>query len=84
MKPVVWVGDSLERLRSFPPSARQVAGYQLERVQAGLEPSDWKPMAGVGLGVKEIRVRAGGAFRVMYVEVARDRFRALVMERKAS
>jgi phage-related protein len=37
-------------------------------VQGGEEPSDWKPMATVGQGVQEIRIRdESGAFRVMYV-----------------
>ena len=27
MKPVVWIGDSLERVRGFPPEARREAGY---------------------------------------------------------
>ena len=40
---------------------------QLGLVQAGLEPFDWKPMPIVGLGVNEIRVRLGGAYRVIYV-----------------
>ena len=40
----------------------------MERVQAGKEPADWKPMPSVGLGVNEIRVREdGGAFRVIYI-----------------
>lgn len=30
-------------------------------------PRDWKPMPSVGMGVVEIRVRVGGAFRLMYV-----------------
>jgi phage-related protein len=67
VKPVVWLGDSLERVREFPPDARHVAGVQLGLVQAGAEPSDWKPMPAVGLGVNEIRGRAGGAYRVIYV-----------------
>jgi phage-related protein len=67
VKPVVWLGDALERLRGFPAGVRQQAGYQLERVQAGKEPSDWKPMPSVGLGVCELRIRAQGAFRVMYM-----------------
>lgn len=67
MKPVVWIEGSLERLREFPAGARNDAGYQLERVQRGSEPEDWKPMPSVGLGVSEIRVRVGGAFRVIYV-----------------
>ena len=67
MKSITWLGDSLERLREFPAAARQATGYQLERVQAGLEPGNWKPMPMVGIGVGEIRVHAGGAFRVVYL-----------------
>jgi phage-related protein len=68
MKPVVFFGDSLERLRAFPQRARRDAGFQLDRVQRGLDPDDWKPMAAIGAGVREIRVRdATGAYRVVYV-----------------
>ena len=68
LKQVKWLGDSRERIREFPDEPKREAGYQLERVQAGKEPADWKPMPSVGLGVNEIRVRdAGGAFRVIYV-----------------
>ena len=54
-------------MREFSPDARNDAGYQLEQVQRGDEPADWKPMPSIGLGVNEIRVRAGGAFRVIYM-----------------
>ena len=68
MKFVVFLGDSLDCLRAFPERARRDAGFQLDRVQRGLEPDDWKPMSTVGTGVREIRVReASGAFRVVYV-----------------
>jgi phage-related protein len=68
MKPVVFLGDSLDRLRDFPERARRDAGFQLERVQRGLDPDDWKPMKTIGSGVREIRVReASGAYRVVYV-----------------
>ena len=66
-KPVRWLGSSRESIRDFPDDPRREAGYQLERVQAGKDPADWKPMPSVGLGVKEIRVRDGGAYRVIYV-----------------
>ncbi|MDX0061284.1 type II toxin-antitoxin system RelE/ParE family toxin, partial [Sinorhizobium meliloti] len=55
MKELVFLGDSLERLRDFPEAARKEAGVQLHKVQQGFEPSDWKPMASVGQGVREIR-----------------------------
>lgn len=60
MKPLHWIGDSRDRVRAFPPHARQQAGYQLHRVQSGEDPTDWKPMTSVGLGVREVRIHAGG------------------------
>ncbi|CAD6880298.1 Phage protein [Methylomonas albis] len=67
-KPIKFLGNALEDLRGFPVSVRREAGYQLDHVQYGYEPSDWKPMNTVGPGVKEIRIRdATGAFRVLYV-----------------
>ena len=65
MRPVVRFGDSRLRLRAFPDSARRVAGHELALVQAGREPSSWRPMPSVGLGVNELRVRTDGAFRVL-------------------
>jgi phage-related protein len=68
MKPAAFVGTALDVLRDFPPDARREAGYQLDRVQRGLNPDDWKPMPSVGRGVREIRIRDDdGAFRVIYV-----------------
>jgi phage-related protein len=67
LKPVRFMGDSLRRVRLFPKTARQQAGYELEMVQHGQEPSDWKPMPGIGRGVNEIRLHADGEHRVFYV-----------------
>jgi len=68
VKPVIFRGNSLERLRRFPVSARQDAGYQLEQVQRGNSPDDFKPMPTIRPGVQEIRVRdASGAFRMIFV-----------------
>ncbi|MFP3865203.1 type II toxin-antitoxin system RelE/ParE family toxin [Pseudomonas capeferrum] len=67
-KPLEWVGSSREDLRDFPEGAKQRAGYQLELIQYGDEPNDWKPMESVGQGVREIRIKCkDGAFRVFYV-----------------
>ena len=62
-----FVGSSLEDLRAFPQTPRREAGYQLDRVQHGLEPSDWKPMKTVGAGIREIRIHHEGQFRVVYL-----------------
>ena len=67
MKPIVLLGSSLEDLRAFPASGRRMAGHQLDRVQQGLEPDDWKPIPAIGQGVPEVRVREpAGAFRIIY------------------
>lgn len=67
LKPLTWSGSALDDLKAFPEDARQRAGFELYRLQQGLEPTDWKPMSTVGAGVREIRIRTGRAFRVMYV-----------------
>ena len=42
-------------------------GYQLDHVQHGLQPDDFKPMPTIGKGVEEIRIRDDtGAYRVIY------------------
>jgi phage-related protein len=72
-KPVKFRGSALDDLRAFPKAARQAAGYQIDRVQRGEEPHDWKPLKTIGPGVREIRIREdGGAFRVVYLAVLPD------------
>jgi phage-related protein len=68
MKPVSFLGDSLDAVRDFPDGARREIGFQIDRVQRGLNPDHWKPRTTIGPGVREIRVSdAAGAFRVIYV-----------------
>jgi phage-related protein len=67
-KPLEFRGTALDDLRSFPLSARREAGFQIDLVQRGEMPEDWKPMPTIGQGVREIRIRdAAGAFRVVFV-----------------
>lgn len=70
-KPVAFVGAARRELQAFPKDARANAGEDLYRVQQGLEPRDWKPLADIGPGACEIRVRTARAgvvqFRVIYV-----------------
>ena len=66
-KPVIWIGSSRQDLREFPPAARRKAGFELQAVQRGESPSDFKPIPSVGPGNYEIRIRIGDAFRVFYV-----------------
>ncbi len=72
-KPVEFRGSALDDLRDFPREARREAGYQIDQVQQGRDPDDWKPMNTVGQGVREIRIRQEvGAFRVIYVAKFED------------
>ena len=71
-KALIWLGSSRRDLLAFPALARQLAGFQLRRVQHGLDPDDWKPMKTVGSGVREIRIHIAGAHRVFYVATRRE------------
>ena len=67
-KQIRWVGSAYDDLMVFPKDARKEVGFQLGKIQAGLEPADWKPFDEVGAGTREIRIReASGSYRVMYV-----------------
>ena len=67
MKPLHFIGSSLDDLRNFPEEARKAAGFELNSVQSELDPSDWKPMPSIGRGVKEIRIHVLGEWRIIYV-----------------
>ena len=67
MKAIRFLGDSLKHLRQFPEDVRHDAGYQLDKLQRGLQPDDFKPMPTIGKGVEEIRLwDDSGTFRVIY------------------
>ena len=67
-KEIRWVGSAYDDLLAFPDDPRRAAGFQLGKVQVGLDPDDWKPFDYVGAGTKEIRIRdTTGIYRVMYV-----------------
>jgi phage-related protein len=66
-KDVIWVGSSYADLRALPDTARQRLSRDLHKLQLGSLPVSWRPMNSIGPGVSEIRVRAEGAFRLIYV-----------------
>lgn len=72
MKPLKFIGSTLDDLRNFPDEARRAAGFDLYSVQCGLEPSDWKPMPSIGHGVREIRIHVLGEWRIIYVAKFED------------
>ena len=62
-KPIEFLGDALDALRSFPEPARREAGFQLDKVQHGGEPDDWKPMRSID---------ESGACRAIYLAKLAD------------
>lgn len=72
MKALRFVGSSLDDLKDFPAEARREAGFELDAVQRGLMPSDFKPMLSVGAGAYEIRLHVLGEWRVIYVAKRAD------------
>jgi phage-related protein len=71
MNELHWAGSSKRDLLALPREAVREIGHQLDRVQRGLEPDDWKPLGSLGKGVhgvREIRVSdADGTYRSAYV-----------------
>ena len=73
MKKVIFTGNSLVRIRAFPLGVRQDAGFQIDKVQRGEAPDDWKPVKTIGPGVKEIRItETGNHYRVIYLANMED------------
>jgi phage-related protein len=72
MKPLKFVGSSLDDLRDFPEEARRIAGFELRAIQDGFEPRDWKPVLAVGAGAKEIRIHILGEWRIIYIAKLSD------------
>lgn len=54
VKPVVWLGDSLRELRSFPGAVQDEMGYAIYLAQCGQKHVSAKPLTGLGSGVLEI------------------------------
>ncbi|MBB1248273.1 type II toxin-antitoxin system RelE/ParE family toxin [Rhizobium sp. G21] len=67
-KRIVWMGLSFDDIREFPAAARRQAGHDLNLIQAGLPPMDWKAFSTVGPGAYEIRIKSDdNQYRVFYV-----------------
>lgn len=52
--PVIWVGDSLKQIKSFPAEVRREIGVALYDAQKGAKSPDAKPFKGMGSGIFEI------------------------------
>ena len=74
LKPLRFAGDAKKRFNAFSAHAKREAGYQLHRVQAGRQPTDFKPMPSIGPGAEELRVWDDGSRtdRVIYTAKLMD------------
>ncbi len=67
MKSVEFIGNSLEKIKDFPSISKREAGHEIDALQKGEDPTDWKPMSSIASGVREIRIHHEGEYRVIYV-----------------
>jgi phage-related protein len=66
-KPVIWMGDSLDVLREFPPPVQDEIGYALYLAQIGRKHVAAKPLKGFGSGTLEVLSdHRGDTFRAVY------------------
>jgi phage-related protein len=67
MRPLRFLGHSLEVLRELPEEVKDEIGFALERVQRGKMPENAKPLKGIAPGVLEIVSDfRGDTFRAVY------------------
>ena len=65
---IVWEGDSLEVLRSFPEGVTQNFGFDLWQLQQGERPRNYRPLPSIGPGVFELRDQdRSGWYRIVYL-----------------
>lgn len=67
LKPAVFIGASKRAIREFPELARWQAGNEINELQHGRMPDDWKSMRDVGAGAIEIRIHEPHEHRVICV-----------------
>lgn len=63
-----WSAAVVNAYRGFPEEIKDDGGYQLDRIQRGLDAEDCKPMQTIGSGVYELRLsNIQNEYRVIYV-----------------
>jgi len=67
VKPITWLGNTHQTIKGYADNVKREIGYNLDKIQRGLYPFDWKPMNSVGSGVKEIRIHEENEYRVLYI-----------------
>ncbi len=75
---VVWEGDCLEVVRSFPKAIREDLGADIRRLQLGERPLSSRPMPSIGPRVFELRqMDDKGWYRVIYLGKVGNRLHML-------
>jgi phage-related protein len=54
LRPITWVGSSLDDLKKLPKVVQRDIGFALHQVQEGKTPHNAKPLKGISAGVLEI------------------------------
>jgi phage-related protein len=73
-KPVIWLGDSLRELKTFPRTVQDEMGYAIYLAQCGQKHVSAKPLKGLGPGVLEVvSDHRGNTFRSVYTVRFADR-----------
>lgn len=67
LKPAVFLGRSKKAMKNFPEEAKRIAGAEINLLQMGQMPTDWKRMQGIGPGACEIRIHRPHEHRVIFV-----------------
>lgn len=72
-KPLQFWERSIDEFREFPAHIKDDGGYQLDLLQQGLKPADFKPMTTIGPGAFELRLDDDkNEYRVIYVVKLED------------
>lgn len=86
MKPVHWVGSSLDDLREFPEDVRREVGFALEIAQRGGKALNAVPLIGFG-NAKVLEIISdddGGTYRAVYTVRFREALYVLHTFKKKS
>lgn len=75
---VVWEGDCLDVVRSFPKPVREDLGADIRRLQVGERPLNSRPMPSIAQRVYELRqMDENGWYRVIYLGKVGNRLHML-------
>ena len=84
-KPVIWLGDTLARLRACRQEVQDEVGYALYLAQIGAKYESAKPLKGLGPGVLEVIAgHRGDTYRAVYTVRFAERVYVLHVFQKKS